>query len=72
MNFANKYTPDVWYTRLAMDRMVWDTLMRMSDPEAADTFSRIEDRARREQGTRFYWRPGSSTRRTPDVSRALP
>lgn len=71
VNFANKYTPDVWYTRLAMDRMVWDTLMRMSDPEAADTFSRIEDRARREQKTQFYWRPGSTEPRAPNFGRAV-
>jgi len=72
VRFANKYTPDVWYTRLAMDRLVWDTLQKMVDPEASQTFSRIQERARKEQATQFYWRPGSSNPRMPDLSRALP
>jgi len=72
VRFANKYTPDVWYTKLAMDRLVWDTLQKMVDPEAADTFSRIEERARKEQSTQFWWRPGSSNPRLPDLGRAIP
>jgi len=71
VRFANKYTPDVWYTRLAMDRLVWDTLTKMADPDAYGTFSRMEERARKEQGTAYYWRPGSQNPRAPDLSRAL-
>lgn len=70
--FLRKYTPTVWYTRLAMDRLVWDTLQKMADPDASETFNRIEERARREQNTQFYWRPGSSEPRAPTLSRALP
>lgn len=70
--FLRKYTPSVWYTRLAMDRLVWDTLQKMADPEAYDTFSRIQERARREQHTEFFWRPGSSDPRAPALSRATP
>lgn len=72
VRFANKYTPDVWYTRLAMDRLVWDSLTRMVDPEAAGTFQRQVDRARKEQQTQFYWRPGSTSLRAPDLTRASP
>lgn len=71
VNFANKYTPDVWYTRLAMDRLVWDTLQKMVDPDAAGTFARMQERARKEQGTSYYWRPGSSSPRAPDMSNAV-
>lgn len=71
VRFANKYTPDVWYTRLAMDRLVWDTLTKMADPDASGTFSRIQDRARKEQETQFWWRPGSTSPRAPDLGRAL-
>jgi hypothetical protein len=42
-----------------MDRLVWDSLKRMIDPEAADTFQRQVDRARKEQARQYYWRPGS-------------
>lgn len=73
VRFANKYTPDVFYTRLAMDRLVWDTLTRMVDPDAAGTFNRIEERARKEQATRFWWRPGhQEPSRAPELSRAVP
>ncbi len=71
VRFANKYTPDLWYTRLAMDRLVWDTLQKMADPDAASTFSRMQERARKEQGTGYYWRPGSSEPRAPDLGRAF-
>lgn len=71
VSFANKYTPDVWYTRLAMDRLVWDTLQRMVDPDAAASFQRMQDRARKEQGTEFWWRPGSTAPRAPDIGRAF-
>ncbi len=71
VQFANKYTPDLWYTRLAMDRLVWNTLQKMADPEYADSFSRQQEAARKNQSTQYYWRPGSSSPRTPDMSRAL-
>lgn len=71
VRLLNKYTPDVWYTRLAMDRLVWDTLQKMADPDAAGTFARIEERARKEQETRFWWRPGSANPRAPELSRAV-
>lgn len=71
IKYANKYTPDVFYTKLALDRLVWDALTKMADPEAANTFSRIEERARKEQDTRFYWRPGSDAPRGPNFENAL-
>lgn len=78
VRYANKYTPDVWYTKLAMDRLVWDTLTKMADPEAVRTFARMQERARKEQETQFYWRPGSANvwqgdtglRRGPNVLNA--
>ncbi len=71
VNLLRKYTPEVFYTRLATDRLVWDTLQKAADPDAAGTFARIEERARKEQGTSFYWRPGSKDPRAPDLGRAL-
>tara|TARA_R110000868_G_scaffold411706_1_gene707816 strand:- start:32780 stop:35284 length:2505 start_codon:yes stop_codon:yes gene_type:complete len=72
VRFARKYAvPNLWYTRLAMDRLVWDTLTKMADPDAYGTFNRMEERARREQGTAYYWRPGNQNPRAPDLSRAL-
>jgi hypothetical protein len=73
VRFARKYMlpGNLWYTRLALDRLVWDTLTKMADPDASGTFSRIEQRARKEQETQFWWRPGSSTPRAPDLGLAL-
>jgi len=73
VRFANKYTPDLWYTRLATDRLVWDTLQKMVDPEAAGTFARIQEQARKQQETQFWFRPGTTApQRAPDLGRALP
>lgn len=68
VKYANRYAPDVFYTRLALDRMVWDNLQKMVDPDAHQTFRRIEERARKETDQRFWWRPG---RTTPDRGPAL-
>jgi hypothetical protein len=55
-----KYTPQVVYTKLAWDRLVNDTLQRHLDPDHAEAFSRLEQRARKEQDTSYYWRPGTA------------
>lgn len=60
VKMLRKYTPNVFYSRLAFDRLVGDTVQRMADPDYAAAFSRQEERARKEQGTQFWWRPGQS------------
>jgi hypothetical protein len=71
---ARKYTPSIWYTRMAQDRLLHDTLTRLADPDAAQTFQRMQEAARK-QGTAYWWRPGSGTegpQRAPDLSRVVP
>lgn len=68
VRFANRYTPDLWYTRLAADRLLWDTLQKMADPDYAGTWRRMEQRARRDRGVEFYWPPGEAL---PDRAPAL-
>lgn len=58
VNLLRKYTPEIVYFRLMTDRLVWDTLQRWWDPDASSVFSRMEQRARKEQDTQFFWRPG--------------
>lgn len=73
VRMLRKYTPNVFYTRLAFDRLVADTAARMADPDHAEVFARQEERARKEQETRFFWRPGqTSPARMPDLGRAVP
>jgi hypothetical protein len=61
VKMLRKYTPNVFYTRLAFDRLVADTAAGWADPDHAEVFARQEERARKEQGTQFWWRPRQST-----------
>jgi hypothetical protein len=70
VNFAHRYTPgsNAWYSRLALERIVWDRLREMADPNASQSFRRIQQRARREYGQEFWWKPGAPTpERAPDL-----
>lgn len=71
VRMLHKYVPGVFYTRLMFDRMILDTLQKRMDPDSANAFSRQEERARKEQDTQFWWRPGSSSPRAPDFGRAV-
>lgn len=72
-NFGRKYAlPRLWYTSLGVDRLGWDTLQRMADPDAAGAFRRIEQRSHKDSDVNFYWRPGQTEpSRPPDLERAL-
>lgn len=72
--FVRSYTPgsNLWYTRLGTDRLVMDQLQQMIDPEYRRSFQRMEDRARRDYGQRFFWRPGQTQpERGPDLNAAF-
>lgn len=71
--FVERYTPgsSLWYARLALDRLLWDNLQRAIDPKAASAFRRMERRALKDSGQRFWWRPGQTVPdRTPVISDA--
>lgn len=77
VRFASKYTPEVFYTKRAMQYLVWDTLTRMVDPDANGTFNRIEERARKQDHNEFFFRPGTTPwhgggpQRGPDFLKAV-
>lgn len=48
----------IWYARLALDRLMWERLQLLVDPDAEGVFRHMEERARRETGQNFWWRPG--------------
>lgn len=58
--FLRSYTPgsSLWYSRLAVDRIMWDQLQTMLDPQYPQAFSRMRTRALREYNQDFYWKPG--------------
>lgn len=59
---AGGFTPgeSLWYTRLAMDRMIEDQLKLLADPKAKQRFRRAERRTKKEFGQRFWWRKGQA------------
>lgn len=62
---------NLWYTRLAFDRLVADQIQQAIDPEYDQSWQRL-DRYAAEQGTSFYWRPGAAApERAPDFANAL-
>jgi len=73
--FVKLMTPgrSLWYANLAFDRLVFDEMQKMLDPNAAQSFRNIEDRARRDRGQRFFSRPGRGLppQRSPDLAAAL-
>ena len=74
LRFVGRYMPgsNLWYSRLAVDRLVKDQLQRLADPRAAEGFTRLRRRALRDYGQEYYWRPGDmAPARAPDVSAAL-
>jgi hypothetical protein len=71
VNIARRYTPgtSIFYARTALDRLVWDQLQDLLDPEAQTQWRRQEKKQRRDQGSGSWWRRGELTpRRGPDLS----
>lgn len=64
---------NLWYARLVFDRLVMDNIQSLLDPQYRESFSRMEQRARRDYGQSFFWPPGETTpERAPDLGAALP
>jgi len=62
----------LWFTRLAWDRIAYNSLQRVVDPEAAKAFKRQVDNARRARQTGFWWRPGAGApERVPNFGNAV-
>lgn len=69
--FVRSYTPgsSLWYSRLALDRMMFDQLQTMLDRKYASSFKRMEQRVKKDYGQEFWWRPGKvAPSRAPDLS----
>ncbi len=69
--FGRRWTPQTWYTKLAVDRLIWDKLQILVDPNYRASFRHVEDRAKK-QGAGFWWGPGDERpERAPDLSTAF-
>jgi DNA-directed RNA polymerase subunit H (RpoH/RPB5) len=69
-NVARRWTPNTWYSKLVVDRMLWDKLQVLLDPNYRQSFSRSEQAAKKNSGG-YWWGRGESTPGTPDLSTAL-
>lgn len=58
--FARRWSPQTWYTKLAVDRLLWDKLQILLDPNYRGSFRRAEQRAK-QQGSGMWWAPGMSS-----------
>jgi hypothetical protein len=60
-----KYIPgnNIWYGRLAFDRLVEDAVTKAITPNANEIFSRQIENRKKYYGQKFWWRPG---RNAPD------
>lgn len=70
VKFARGNTPgsNIWYLRLAFERVVFDQLQFLADPEANKAFKRKQQTYRRETGQEFFWAPGTmAPQRAPEI-----
>ena len=67
---GRRYTPGTFYTKLAVDRLLWDQLQILADPDYRGSFKRMEQRLRQDTGQQFWWRPGRAPQRGPEISAA--
>jgi len=54
---AKRWTPSTWYTKLAIDRLLWDKLQMLVDRGYRQSFRRLEQKAQK-QGSGYWWGPG--------------
>jgi len=72
IGFLQRYQPgsNLWWARTAVDRLFWSQL-RLADPQAPRDYARMEAKAARDYGQRFWWRPGDlMPERAPDLTAA--
>jgi hypothetical protein len=57
--FIERYTPatNLWQSRLLAQRVVWNNLQRILDPDADESFRR-QAAAPKRWGGEYYWAPG--------------
>lgn len=73
VNYGRRYMPTVslWYLRAAYNRIVFDQLQYLADPDAHRNMREKEKRLQRETGQGFWWQPGElAPSRAPTLSQA--
>jgi hypothetical protein len=72
--FVQRYTPGstLWYSRLALDRLLWDRVHELLDPEWNSRARQIHRQAMKERNQEFFWGPndGDLPSRGPNLRAA--
>jgi hypothetical protein len=55
-----RWTPNTWYTKLAVDRLFWEQLQALVDPNWRDSFRRQTRAASEKRGTGYWFAPGAA------------
>ncbi|EHK77687.1 hypothetical protein SM0020_12205 [Sinorhizobium meliloti CCNWSX0020] len=65
------WTPgsSLWFSKIATDRLLFDQIQTMLDPNYRQSFARYEQRMKKDFGQGFWWRPGDVA---PDRGPRLP
>lgn len=60
---------NLWYARLAMNRLLFDQIELMIDPKAPQRMRDLARKQKRDYGNDYFWTPGSLTpSRSPDLA----
>lgn len=63
---------NLWFSRLATDRLIFDQIHRAIDPTYSQSFARREQRMQKEYGQGYWWRQGETAPgRAPSPGAAL-
>ncbi|MBC7908590.1 MAG: hypothetical protein H7Y60_17815 [Rhodospirillaceae bacterium] len=74
IGFLQRYHPgsNLWWARTAVDRAIWSQLKLAADPSFPRALARMEAKAQKDFGQRFWWKPGQTTPdRAPSPSAAF-
>jgi hypothetical protein len=67
---GKRWSPNVFYSKLAVDRLIWDKMNVLLDPNYRASFRRAEQAAKK-QGSGYWWPQGDTApARAPNLSTA--
>lgn len=61
VNMLRTYSPKLFYTRLAMDRLIWDQLQQMVNSDAPRSWARQQRKMMEETNKESWWQSGDLT-----------
>lgn len=62
VRMAKRNTPgsNIWWSRLLLERELWDQLQELADPKAHSKWRRQRTNTRKSYGHDYWWKPGES------------